>query len=100
MQVCGSDEDGDVMLLCDHCDEGCPFGMGTTPELELQWFCLFFFVLFRGGGDGKIYSKLVKGMCGMCIFYIHILIYKYIHMYIYRYMTHMKFSRRCHQEED
>ena len=31
-QVCGSDEDGDVMLLCDHCDQGCSFGMGKSPN--------------------------------------------------------------------
>ena len=75
MQVCGSDEDGDVMLLCDHCDEGCPFGMGTTPELELQWFCLFFFVLFRGGGGWKNIFKAGERY----VRYVYIL---YTHTYL------------------
>ena len=25
-QVCGSDEDADVLLLCDHCNDGCANG--------------------------------------------------------------------------
>ena len=52
MQVCGSDEDGDVMLLCDHCDEGCSFGDGYNSRTGTAMVLLVFFFFWGGGGGG------------------------------------------------
>ena len=39
-QVCGSDEDGDVMLLCDHCDQGYhTFCIHLDAVPEGDWYC-------------------------------------------------------------